>query len=181
MIYYCSIIIWMEIEKSKVLIQFLLIFRQSGDVLFFLYGRRLRGYTATAVFVKTPFYVYRGTFLKKNFQKLYEFTHFLDFWVKCFRTLTERFSAGYHNCILRVLKNTLQKNWKNRINFFGHWAKDFRQGCQNCNLTVQRNILWFKILFETWSCSRGIGNSPEKKVYLTKEWFSFRNIHYDGK
>ena len=34
-------------EKSKVLIQFLLIFRQSGDVLFFLYARRLRGYTAT--------------------------------------------------------------------------------------------------------------------------------------
>ena len=37
----------MEIEKSKVLIQFLLVFRQFGDVLFFLYARRLRGYTAT--------------------------------------------------------------------------------------------------------------------------------------
>ena len=37
----------MEMEKSKVLIQFLLIFRQSGDVLLFLYARRLRGYTAT--------------------------------------------------------------------------------------------------------------------------------------
>ena len=37
----------MEIEKSKVLIQFLLIFRQSADVLFFPYARRLRGYTAT--------------------------------------------------------------------------------------------------------------------------------------
>ena len=37
----------MEIEKFKVSIQFLLIFRQSGDVLFFLYARRLRGYTAT--------------------------------------------------------------------------------------------------------------------------------------
>ena len=35
--------------KSKVSIQFLPIFRQSGDVLFFLYARRLRGYTATAV------------------------------------------------------------------------------------------------------------------------------------
>ena len=34
--------------KSKVSIQFLLFFRQSGDVLFFLYARRLRGYTATA-------------------------------------------------------------------------------------------------------------------------------------
>ena len=43
----------MEIEKSKVLIQFLLMFRQSGDVLFFLYARRLRGYTATLLlFVK---------------------------------------------------------------------------------------------------------------------------------
>ena len=37
----------MEMEKSKVLIQFLLIFRQFGDVLSFLYARRLRGYTAT--------------------------------------------------------------------------------------------------------------------------------------
>ena len=33
--------------KSKVLMQFLLIFRQFGDVLSFLYARRLRGYTAT--------------------------------------------------------------------------------------------------------------------------------------
>ena len=38
----------MEMKKSKVSIQFLLIFRQSADVLFFLYARRLRGYTATA-------------------------------------------------------------------------------------------------------------------------------------
>ena len=37
MIYYCNIILSMVIEKSKVLIQFVLIFRQSGDVLFFLY------------------------------------------------------------------------------------------------------------------------------------------------
>ena len=43
----------MEIEKSKVLIQFLLIFRQSGDVFFFPYARRPRGYTATLpLFVK---------------------------------------------------------------------------------------------------------------------------------
>ena len=32
---------------SKVSIQFLLFFRQSGNVLLFLYARRLRGYTAT--------------------------------------------------------------------------------------------------------------------------------------
>ena len=37
----------MEMENCKVLIQFLLIFRQSGDVLFFLYARRLSGCTAT--------------------------------------------------------------------------------------------------------------------------------------
>ena len=36
--------------KSKVLIKFLLNFRQSGDVLFFLNARRLRGYTATGGF-----------------------------------------------------------------------------------------------------------------------------------
>ena len=47
----------MEIEKSKVLIQFILIFRHSGDVLFFLYARRLRGYTATvAFFILNTFY-----------------------------------------------------------------------------------------------------------------------------
>ena len=38
-------------EKSKVSIQFLLTFRQFGDVLFFLYARRLRGYTATLIVV----------------------------------------------------------------------------------------------------------------------------------
>ena len=43
----------MEMEKSKVLIQFLEILRQFGDVLSFLYARRLRGYTATLpLFVK---------------------------------------------------------------------------------------------------------------------------------
>ena len=40
----------MEMEKFKVLIQFPLIFRQSGDVLFFLYARRLRGYIATTIY-----------------------------------------------------------------------------------------------------------------------------------
>ena len=47
-------------EKSKVLIQFLVIFRQFGDVLSFLYARRLRGYTATVctgnVFPRRPGY-----------------------------------------------------------------------------------------------------------------------------
>ena len=37
-------------EMSKVLVKFLLNFRQSGDVLFFLNVRRLRGYTATETF-----------------------------------------------------------------------------------------------------------------------------------
>ena len=37
----------MEIEKFKVLIQCLLIFRRSGDALFFVYARGFRGYTAT--------------------------------------------------------------------------------------------------------------------------------------
>ena len=50
MIYYCNIIIRMEMEKSKVLIQFLLTFRQFWDVLFLLYARRLHGYTATLLF-----------------------------------------------------------------------------------------------------------------------------------
>ena len=55
----------MEIEKSKVLIQFLLILRQSGDVLFFLYARRLRGYTATNV------YMQKGVFVLRRLLKTY--------------------------------------------------------------------------------------------------------------
>ena len=44
-------------EKSKVLIQFLVIFRQFGDVLSFLYARRHRGYTATLpLFVKEHYH-----------------------------------------------------------------------------------------------------------------------------
>ena len=39
--------------ESKVLIKFLLNFRQSGDVLFFLNVRRLRGYTATQAYSTT--------------------------------------------------------------------------------------------------------------------------------
>ena len=39
----------MEMEKYRVLIQLLVIFRQFGDVLSFLYARRLRGYTATGI------------------------------------------------------------------------------------------------------------------------------------
>ena len=48
--------------KSKVLIKFLLNFRQSGDVLFFLNARRLRGYTATVALN----YGKRQKQLKKN-------------------------------------------------------------------------------------------------------------------
>ena len=54
----------MELEKSKVSIQCLGIFRQSGDVLFFLYARRLRGYTATlaaGVFKLLLIYILKGT------------------------------------------------------------------------------------------------------------------------
>ena len=42
----------MAMEKSKVLIQFLVIFRQFGDVLSFLYARRLRGNTATPLYME---------------------------------------------------------------------------------------------------------------------------------
>ena len=54
----------MEMEKSKVLIQFLLFFRQSGDVLFFLYACRLRGYTATPAFVGNMLYFLESLLVK---------------------------------------------------------------------------------------------------------------------
>ena len=60
----------MEMEKSKVLIQFLLIFRQSGYVLFFLYARRLRGYTAT-VFLTTNCRALDKVSLKTNKSKAF--------------------------------------------------------------------------------------------------------------
>ena len=47
LIYYCIVIIKTEMEKAEISIQFLVIFRQSVDVVFLLYARRLRGYTAT--------------------------------------------------------------------------------------------------------------------------------------
>ena len=43
-----------EKEKSKVSIQFLVIFRHFGDVLSFLYARKLRGDTATDKNVVEP-------------------------------------------------------------------------------------------------------------------------------
>ena len=63
---------WMEIEKSKVLIKFLLNFGQSGDVLFFLNVRRLRGYTATeAWFLQLGLYSYTHWYILCNlWQKL---------------------------------------------------------------------------------------------------------------
>ena len=53
----------MEMEKSKVLIQFLVIFRQSGDVLFFLYARRLRGYTATEAMAVYLLFLHKGSWV----------------------------------------------------------------------------------------------------------------------
>ena len=58
----------MEIEKSKVLIQFLLIFRQSGVVLFFPYARRLRGYTATVLLFKDY-----SLFIDKKIETIFEY------------------------------------------------------------------------------------------------------------
>ena len=54
----------MEMEKSKVLIQFLVIFRQFGDVLSFLYAPRLRGYTATDTLCYKPLKYSDGLDLK---------------------------------------------------------------------------------------------------------------------
>ena len=59
-------------EKSKVLIQFLVIFRQFGDVLSFLYGRRLRGYTATLSPSEHKKKDFEFSFKKVQFPKLHE-------------------------------------------------------------------------------------------------------------
>ena len=48
----------MEMEKSKVSIHFLLIFRRFGDVLFFLYARRLCGYIAPERTVRNTLLVF---------------------------------------------------------------------------------------------------------------------------
>ena len=72
MIFYCNIIIWMEMEYSKVSIQFLLVFRQSGDVLFFLYAGRLRGYTATPSESKS-----REFDFETYFEKLFDPSNFI--------------------------------------------------------------------------------------------------------
>ena len=61
----------MEIEKSKVLIKFLLNFRQSGDVLFFLNVRRLRGYTATDATDEEKNSITNGLTKTKNGKRTY--------------------------------------------------------------------------------------------------------------
>ena len=93
MIYYCNIIIWMEMEKSKVLIQFLVIFRQSGDVLFFLYARRLRGYTATQTLITHGVNFFRFKFI-------------WSLWFDCFLS-----HWRFHDAFSRYLKFQKHENW----------------------------------------------------------------------
>ena len=59
----------MEMEKSKVLIQFLVIFRHCGDVLSFLYACRLSGYAATPVLVLAKSYSQQT-----RWRRIYKFT-----------------------------------------------------------------------------------------------------------
>ena len=58
----------------------------------------------------------------------------------------------------------------------------FQLVCQNCILRVWRNI-FCKPLYSFKNISVDavrIGKSPKKKVYILREWFYFRRIHYDG-
>ena len=59
-------------------------------------------------------------------------------------------------------------------NFRTLWWKKFRQGCKNCILHVQRNILGFKKISNV-NVFTPIGQRTEKKVYIVVEWLSFLN------
>ena len=72
----------MEIGKSKVLIQFLLIFRRSGDVLFFLYARRLCGYAATVSLGNLVHYAVTGGSLRHKHGFNFGITNFFEEFLK---------------------------------------------------------------------------------------------------
>ena len=90
--YYCNIIIWMEMENSKVLLQFLVIFRQFGDVLSFLYARRLRGYTATGTMMKNSS-VYFVRLVILSIEKRLTKDRFSDHWNEIVNNLISKKST----------------------------------------------------------------------------------------
>ena len=63
-------------------------------------------------------------------------------------------------------------DWKN----FGLWAKLFRRDyCRSCILFVQGNAFGFKKKRQL-AHSELVPSSTRKKVYMLREWFSFRYI-----
>ena len=83
-------------EKSKVSIQFLLTFRQSGDVLFSLYARRLRGYTATL-----PLFVKGHSLGQSSFLFSMHSAHRLLFYIEI--TIVKNSQDGQSPVMIRIM------------------------------------------------------------------------------
>ena len=87
----------MDMENSKALIQFLLFLRQSRDVLFFLYARRLRGYTATAASMNRE--------IKRNWKRHNQNLNFCESFIqKCF---DEKLAMKSRNCHHKLVRKNL--------------------------------------------------------------------------
>ena len=113
-----NIIIWMEMDKSKVSVQFLLIFRQSGDVLFFLCTRRLRGYTATMPFKKMAVFFYHINILSSSVVVF--FSNLKIFWFFLQKNLIKvKRTFSRNNIIWYAFYNKFATIWwqKNQIHY----------------------------------------------------------------
>ena len=88
----------MEKGKSKVLIQFFLIFRLSGDVLFFLYARKLRRFTATEANETLLLSQISGLLLCFDLESPEVACSFLPFWQLLEDIIAESLTDGHSNC-----------------------------------------------------------------------------------
>ena len=135
-------------EKSKVLIKSLLNFRQSGDVLFFLNVRRLRGYTATTLHRDVRFIELRIEFqlIPRNWIEL-KWLVSIDFqsnslarvvgWLKLFsgnyviiegteETNYLIFAESFLNCLKISNKIFHLREWKKTSDYF-KWENKYNQ------------------------------------------------------
>ena len=65
--------------------------------------------------------------------------------------------------------------------FFGFWGKIFQLSCQICVLRVHRESFRANFFFNFSHFAIKNGKSPEIKICMLKDCFSFHNLFYVGK
>ena len=132
-------------EKSKVLIQFLVIFRQFGDVLFFLYARRLRGYTAPTT--------HNGTSLRISVRHNFLLIH------SYFSLKTENLPE-------------LMLNWLRALPSFGHnRCSKLRLCAVRCETHTQKeSVLYAHLPIQSYTWLTFWTNSGSQKYAKNYQW-----------